>query len=275
MKRNKEIREATVDSIFYPGKKEDLEKTVRGYLEAADYTGDGAAEVILVPHAGYDNTGNLMAAAYKSADKRGIERVVILSRVHREPEKAVFLPSYSSYATPLGNLPVDKSFVRNLLDFDPAFREDDIPHVEEHSIEVQLPFIKTLWPDASIVPVLTGKPLGSLSKLLADAVKSSLGDSAGNTLFVVSSNLSAYDHGKDAITDSERFLKLLDEGKWTEFPKLLETRKINACSADCLTSMYLLFDGKLRFSILGKNYGNTGDLSGKRVCFGAISFNLN
>jgi len=51
MKKCKKIREATVDSIFYPGRKEDLQKTLREYLEAADHGGGGAAEVILAPHA--------------------------------------------------------------------------------------------------------------------------------------------------------------------------------------------------------------------------------
>ncbi len=271
------IREATVDFIFYPGNPGKLKETVHQYIEQAQNS-EGTAHVILSPHAGYQYAGKFMGAAYKAASKEHFSRVVILSRVHREPEKRLFLPSSTVYRTPLGDTEVDSKWISSLQKKDNLFKEDNIPHTEEHSIEVQLPFIQFLWPDAKIVPILSGIPSLSLMKKLGSELKQLLMKSEGNTLFVVSSNLSAYDHLKEAKQDTEYFLSLLKEKAWDSFPDMLRKRKINACSADCLTALYYLFNGNLEPEILGIecDFEGTGEYAKKpfekRVCFGALSF---
>ena len=273
----KETREATVSSIFYPGKKEELKDTVRTFIEASEKTADDA-QIILSPHAGYSYAGRFMGDAYKTASKRDINRVFIISRVHREPEKSVFLPEYTAFATPSGILEVDTEIVGTLLSSNQLFKTDNIPHTEEHSIEVQLPFIQYLWPKAQIVPVLTGFPSLPIAKKLASALKEAVLDNLDSTLFVVSSNLSAYDHLNDAESDTNLFLELLEQQKWEEFPHMLDKGKINACSADALTALYFLFNGKLKHKVLshscdGNSMNNSKKkASEKRVCFGAISF---
>lgn len=275
MKENK-TREATVSSIFYPGKEDELNSTVKKFLADAE-TEQHSPSIILSPHAGYSHCGNLMGKVYKAVSNRKIKRVFVFSRVHREPEKYIFLPSFESFSIPTGEISVDTESIRKLLSFDPVFKTDDIPHTEEHSIEVQLPFIKYLWPKALLVPVLTGYPSLKIAKKLAAALKS-VTDNDESDLFVVSSNLSAYDHLKDAEKDTSFFLQLLNEGRWEEFPELLNKRKINACSADIITTMYLLNNSRLKHKVLDFDCGmeKTGDsakqIFEKRVCFGAISF---
>ncbi len=277
MKRNDVTRQTTVDSIFYPGKKEELTECVQKYLEDAPDP-EGEALTILSPHAGYNYAGRFMGAAYKAASARKVSRVVILSRVHREPEKAIFLPSSSFFSTPAGKIPVDSQWVDKLKIFDPLFKVNDIPHIEEHSIEVQLPFIQYLWPKAEIVPILTGTPLLSISRKLAEALNHVSGGVKDDTLFVISSNLSAYDHREEAKKDMDVFLSLLEKEEWETFPDLLRKRKITACSADCLTSMYLLFNGRLKSILIDKDcdFSDNAELLKKpfekRVCFGAVAF---
>lgn len=275
--RKKETREATVSSIFYPGGKDELIDTVRTFIETSGEDAD-EAQIILSPHAGYRYAGKFMGDAYKTVSKRHIKRVFIISRVHREPEKAIFLPEYTTFDTPSGILKVDTGIVEKLLSSNPVFKADNIPHTEEHSIEVQLPFIHYLWPESQIIPVLTGFPSLSIAKKLASALQEAASDSLESTLFVVSSNLSAYDHLQDAESDTNLFLKLLAQQKWEEFPQMLEKGKINACSADALTALYLLFNGKLSYRVLSQSCdGSSTDSGGKkpsekRVCFGALSF---
>ncbi len=277
---NKEIhtvRKATVDYIFYPGKAKELTEAVDGYVSKASPQKE-KTQIILSPHAGYQYTGRIMGAAFKAVAAEDFTRVVILSRVHREPEKRLFLPESKFFQTPLGETAVDTEWIDALLQFDPLFRRDDIPHTEEHSIEVQLPFIQHLWPDAKILPILSGTPSLSLMRTCAGGLQRLTEESSEKTLFVVSSNLSAYDHPEEAHKDAERFLMLLREGKWEQFPDLLRRRKINACSADCLTAMYILFNGNLKPHLLYQecDFKHDGDLSKKpyekRVCFGALIF---
>ncbi len=271
------VRNATVDFIFYPGKAEELADTVHRHLKEAENSGD-SAPVILSPHAGYGYAGNFMGAAYKAASAADFSRVVILSRVHREPDKVLFLPESTAFRTPLGDVEVDSPWISSLLQADPHFKQDDIPHTEEHSIEVQLPFIQVLWPQAKIVPILSGVPSLSLMRILGGALRQLVRSSSGRTLFVVSSNLSAYDHPEDAKRDTDHFLSLLEKGEWESFPDLLRQKKINACSADCLTAVYVLFNGHLKPELLGKecDFDGIGEYAKKpfekRVCFGALAF---
>ena len=252
-------------------------KAVSFYLEKA-VNPEGTAHVLLSPHAGYDYAGIFMGTAFKAAAKETFSRVVVLSRVHREPEKQIFLPSYSAFQTPAGIVEVDTNGITALLRSSSVFKIDDVPHTEEHSIEVQLPFIHYLWPKAKIVPILSGTPSLSLMRHLAAGLQEVFPDFRENTLFVVSSNLSAYDHLQDATQDTERFLSLLEQGKWELFPDLLRERKIQACSADCLTALYLLFDGALKPNVLLKECDFEDNATykkkpfEKRVCFGALSF---
>lgn len=271
------VRKATVDHIFYPGKQEALLQAVSEYLSHADNP-EGDAHIILSPHAGYHYSGDIMGTAYKAAAKGKFSRVVIMSRVHREPEKALFLPESTEFQTPLGKASVDSEALDFLLSSHPLFKKDEIPHTEEHAIEVQLPFIQYLWPHAKIVPILSGIPSLALMRICAESLRGLFEKKLKETLFVVSSNLSAYDHPEDAKKDTEYFLSLLDQGKWEQFPDLLRERKINACSADCLTALYILFKGNLHHTLLAKecDFKGNDELSKKpyekRVCFGSLAF---
>ncbi len=271
------IRKATVDHIFYPGKQEVLLQAVKDYLNHA-VNPEGKAHGILSPHAGYRYTGDIMGAAYKAAAKGNFSRIVIMSRVHREPEKALFLPESTEFQTPLGTAAVDSEALDILLSSHPLFKKDEIPHTEEHAIEVQLPFIQYLWPQAKIVPILSGIPSLSLMRTLSASLRQLIEQKKEETLYVVSSNLSAYDHQEDAKKDTDYFLNLLDQGKWENFPDLLRERKINACSADCLTALYILFKGSLHHTLLAKecDFKDNDELSKKpfekRVCFGSLAF---
>jgi len=271
------VRKATVDYIFYPGKAKELAEAVDEYLSKASSQKE-KTQIILSPHAGYQYTGRIMGAAFKAVAAENFTRVVILSRVHREPEKKLFLPECNFFQTPLGETAVDTEGIDALLQFNPLFRKDDIPHTEEHSIEVQLPFIQHLWPDAKILPILSGTPSLSLMRTCASGLTRLTEGSLDKTLFVVSSNLSAYDHAADAKRDTDYFLSLLEKGEWESFPDLLRKKKINACSADCLTAMYIFFSGNLKPHLLYKECDFKHDETllkkpyEKRVCFGALMF---
>ncbi len=97
MKKIETEHKTTVDFILYPGIMGELEKRIKLIMKEADISKTSIEEpvkAILVPHAGWSHCDKIMASAYASVANRKFERVVILSRVHREPAKSIFLPEF-------------------------------------------------------------------------------------------------------------------------------------------------------------------------------------
>ncbi len=208
------IREATVAGIFYPDDPAELKLELKRLLspsnmsrqskeslDKADQSSD-PLRAILAPHAGYTYSGDLCAVAWKAASSRDIERVVIIAPVHRPEEALVYLPESDVFDTPLGRIEVDSKSVGEMLDCGTIFCRNDIPHFEEHGIEVQLPFMRYFFPKASLVPILVGGDSapqeGAIShqeekliKSLAKALGIVFSEKLDSTLFVLSSDIAS------------------------------------------------------------------------------------
>jgi MEMO1 family protein len=149
------IREPIVDGIFYPAEREQLRREIRRLLSEST-TPPGDADGIVAPHASLAYCGSCLASAYRSVSGRPVRRVLILGPVYRDPEPALIVPESGGFSTPLGTIPViDMLKTMNASDRLPLLKRD-IPHLEEHCLEIQLPFIQYLFPEAGIIPVLVG-----------------------------------------------------------------------------------------------------------------------
>jgi len=275
MKKTDTEHKMTVEFILYPGIKAELEKRIKLIIEEADIseiTGGKPVKAILVPHAGWSHCDTIMASAYASVAHRKFERVVILSRVHREQAKSIFLPEFLSFKSPLGDMEVDRTILSELAKSNSIFEYNNIPHVEEHSIEVQLPFIKYLWPEAKIVPILTGKSTSSISRKLSESLSKVFENKLDNTLFIVSSSISSYESGEKSKKEADRFISSLNNKEdRTNLPVMLSKGEIGACSADCLSAVLKLFGSKSTVNMLDSKFWENLEEKEKRVCFGAIS----
>ena len=186
------VRPAAVAGMFYPEEPAVLATEVRAYLAAAGLPPPGAARprALIVPHAGYMYSGAIAACAYRRllGQAETIERVVLLGPAHRVPVRGLALPAARAFATPLGTVEVDADAVARALRL-PQVCKSDAAHAQEHSLEVQLPFLQTLLEDFRIVPFAVGDAsaaqVAEVIELLWDGPQ---------TLIVVSSDLSHY-HG--------------------------------------------------------------------------------
>jgi len=275
MKKIETEHKMTVDFIMYPGLKDELESKIKQLLKEAHSSkkiADNRVKAIIVPHAAWLHCDKIMADAYAAVAKDEIEQVVILSRVHREPSKDIFLPEYLSYNTPLGSLDVDQKVLTKIVELNTIFKFDNIPHTEEHSIEVQLPFIKYLWPEAKIIPILTGKSLISNTEKISRALNTVLKNKMNKTLFIISSSLSSYNNENISREQTDNFISILNSKKdWFKLPELLSNGNISACSADCLCAVLNLLNEPPVIDVLSLDYGERMDKNEKRVCFGAIT----
>jgi len=141
---------------FTRGGPEELNATVAGLL-AAQHGSARPPKALIVPHAGYVYSGKVAAQAYGSLGPAAgaLRRVLLLGPSHREWFRGLAIPTVQAFATPLGTVRVDTAAVSRLCAL-PAVVRSDAAHALEHSLEVQLPFLRHLAPAAEIVPVVAG-----------------------------------------------------------------------------------------------------------------------
>jgi AmmeMemoRadiSam system protein B len=184
------VRPPAVAGTFYPGTPRELDAAVRGYLRdaAAAAEGNDAPKAIIAPHAGYVYSGAVAASAYaRIARARGVvRRVLLLGPAHRVPVRGLAAPQAAAFATPLGEVRIDRDALEAIGDL-PQVRGLDAAHADEHSIEVHLPFLQIALGDFALVPLVVGD---AEPEEVAEILERLWGGK--ETLIVVSSDLSHY-----------------------------------------------------------------------------------
>jgi hypothetical protein len=182
------VREPAVAGLFYPAASDELRAVVQDYLAAAQVPGGGSPKALIAPHAGYVYSGPVAAAAYASLveAREAVRRVVLLGPAHRMALGGMAIPSATAFSTPLGQVPVDAEAFEIARGV-PDVRVFDAPFEDEHSLEVQLPFLQVVLADFRVLPVLVGQASPESVASLLDALWG--GD---ETRIIVSSDLSHY-----------------------------------------------------------------------------------
>ena len=197
------IREAAVAGQFYEADPAKLKKHVATLLAGGRETSATGARGLIVPHAGYVYSGSVAATAYRCLQSvRGeIERVALFGPAHRVYLEGMAVPATDAFATPLGRVELDREELDRIAAFPDVCVADEARR-EEHSLEVQLPFLQEVLGDFSLVPVVVGRCAPSTVAAVMDTLWQRPG-----TLLVVSTDLShfhSYSEARsiDAITCS-------------------------------------------------------------------------
>jgi MEMO1 family protein len=167
---------------------------------------------VAVPHAGYMFSGQTAAFAYEKLKGRSIKRVFLLGPSHYQAFRGVALPAQSTFATPLGNLRVDETMIKALAHF-PYFRENRAVHDQEHSLEMQLPLIRKVLGDVTVVPLAVGILENAQEvRLVAGILKRYMSE---GDLVIVSSDFTHYGprfEYQPFTEDISQNIKKLDQG---------------------------------------------------------------
>lgn len=247
-------RPAAVAGLFYPGTARALQAVLDAFLEPASpgAHGFGFPKALVVPHAGYVYSGGVAAQAYATlAPARGIvSRVVLLGPVHRVPVRGLALPGVEAFETPLGRVPVDAAAIALLEDL-PQVLTSAAAHAQEHSLEVQLPFLQHALGGFSVVPFAVGTT-GVAD--VADVLERLWG--GRETLIVVSTDLSHY-HAYDAAQriDAETLARIADRRSDIDHD--------HACGATPLNGL-LALARRRNLAVRRLSACNSGDTAGDR-----------
>src|SRR5215831_18240847 len=166
------IRPAAVAGSWYPGVAGALARDVDGYIAAIDSPDvipHGELHAVLAPHAGLMFSGPVGAYAYKTAASAApFDAAILVGPSHFVAFDGVSLYPSGAFDTPLGPAPIDAALGEELLAASSIVQSLPQPHNREHSLEMQLPFIRRLLPALPIVPLLMGYQTTDTIRALAD-----------------------------------------------------------------------------------------------------------
>jgi len=189
------VRAPAVSGRFYPGTKGELERAVSELLRTVEPGAHpAAARAAIAPHAGYLYSG--LTAAHVFARLRVPRLVVILAPNHTGVSRApggASLWEAGAFATPLGEVPIDTAFATALLAACPLVAVDHEAHRAEHAVEVLIPFLQTVRPDVTIVPLVLAWDAWPPSSELGEALAVLVQGAAEPVLLLASSDLNHYE----------------------------------------------------------------------------------
>jgi AmmeMemoRadiSam system protein B len=213
-----------------------------------------------------------MASAFRAIALRPVRTAVLIGPVHRDPQEGIFLPESDAFSTPLGEIPVDTEAVSVLCARDPVFRRRDLPHLEEHCLEVQLPFLARLFPGLSIVPMLVGSSDRGTVAALSRGLQLTFAQRDLYTVFIVSANMASYMTGKDAEAEAATMEGLLTAGDWKGMLDAAQKRRISTCGAAGIAALLCLAGDGCRVQILARSSSRGVDDDPVRiVSYAAVS----
>ena len=186
-----QVRPPAVAGAFYPGQGSTLSNDVAALLVKARLDTDTASKMpkaLIVPHAGYIYSGSTAALAYAqlAAGHATVRRVILLGPVHRVPVRGLALPGVDSFATPLGNIEIDQDAIATITPLRQVV-VSRAAHAQEHSLEVQLPFLQSVLDNFKLVPLVVGDATPAEVAQVLEALWG-----GPETLIVISSDLSHF-----------------------------------------------------------------------------------
>ena len=255
------VREPVWAGHFYDADASRLSATIDGFLKglpvAAEVPGDIRA--IIVPHAGYVYSGRTAAYAYSLVRGKPYETVVIIGPSHRFGFAGCSIYAKGGFRTPLGTAVVDEALTAEIMKRS-GFKFIPEAHAEEHSVEVQVPFVQTVLPGAKIVPVVMGYPEARTVKALAAALNAAC---AGKKVLVVASTDMSHFLSKDrANAVDAKTIELVKALKAGEIERKMEAGENILCGGApvAATILYAQKAGPVRAEVL--NYADSAAVTG-------------
>lgn len=244
-----EVRSPVVAGQFYDGSRASLERSVRRCVAEYQPPEDlGVPVGGVVPHAGWVFSGPTAAKVFLAlSQKARPETYILLGAVHQWGVGAAEVFPRGAWATPLGEAKVDADLAAAILKTGKGlFRDSTAAHEGEHSIEVEVPFVQALSPDAAIVPIAVppGPSAVRVGEVLGDVVK----ETEKRAVVVASSDLTHYGMGyglpdrgspRDAktwMTENDRRIIRLIEALDAEAMVPEAERNHNACGAGAIAA---------------------------------------
>jgi len=206
------VKAPNVAGAFYPGDAEALAAAVRGRLAEGEPALFSASVVaIMTPHAGYEYSGGVAATAFRQLTGRRPATVVLLGPSHYCGSPGIAAGTYDGYETPLGVAQVDAELVADVAKRCADVAYSDAPFAKEHCLEVQLPFVQTLFPEARVAPFIFCRHDAAAAASFGKALAEVIAAKGADVLVVTTCDLSHYHPYDETVRLDRAFLATLEE----------------------------------------------------------------
>ncbi|MFH1779505.1 MAG: AmmeMemoRadiSam system protein B [Candidatus Omnitrophota bacterium] len=263
---SEEVKKPVVAGAFYPASPVVLAGQVDKYLrEANPQQIDGEIIALISPHAGYVYSGPVAAYGYKTISNKKYDTVIIIGPSHHVAFDGVSILDKGFYETPLGKVEIDSELAmklmkskKGLIYFQPQAYE------EEHSVEVQIPFLQRALKDFKIVTLIMGTPNYKTCTDLSEALVTAIRQSGKRSLIIASTDLSHYYSYNDAVLKDRITLSELLNFDAERLAEKISNGECELCGvAPVLTT--LMASKKLGANrIMVLKYANSGDTAGDK-----------
>lgn len=185
------LRHPAVAGQFYPANPRELSNLVHQCLQQESPVPKERVKGCLVPHAGYAYSGRVAGAVFARIEVP--PKVIVLGVRHFPRGENAAILSDGAWRTPLGDLPIDSQLAQACKEQCPILKEDAIAHAQEHSLEVQLPFLQVLQPAAKFVPIALGTISFEELERIGEAIARVIASSQEEILLLATSDLNHYE----------------------------------------------------------------------------------
>ncbi len=257
------IRDSVIAGSWYPGEPTTLRSEIARYLDKVPPLDIGGNLVALIaPHAGYMYSGLVAAHAYKLLQHQPFDCVMVLAPSHRAHFRGASIYDQGGFRTPLGIVSIQRDLVQGLLGHRGFKGYLPQAHDQEHSLEIQLPFLQCVLGSFQLVPVVMGDQSLSFCEEAAEAI--AVECSGKNVLLVASSDLSHYHPYSEAKKLDQVVLDHIAAFDAEGLSRELNRGTCEACGAGPMVTAMLASQrlGANKSKVL--HYANSGDVTDDR-----------
>jgi AmmeMemoRadiSam system protein B len=258
------LRRAAKAGSWYPGRAEALAAEVDRYLSAVpDAPAIGRIVGLVAPHAGLMYSGPVAAWAYCAVRGGSYDVAVLVGPSHVAAFEGVAVYPRGAFDTPLGPIPIAEDVADAILAATPVARENTAVHGAEHSLELQLPFLRRVLPDTPIVPLIMGAQSSPTIAALADGLASAL--ASRRALLIASSDLSHYLDARVAAAMDRAVLDCVERFDPDGLQGALRAKPDHACGGGPIVSVMRAARALGARSGRVLRYADSGDVSGDKT----------
>jgi len=258
-------RPSPIAGAWYEGNPKALANIVDQYLDQAELPElPGDVVAVIAPHAGHKYSGPVAGYAFATVRAQSYDLVAVLSPMHQPYYEPLLTTAHAAYATPLGEVPVDKDM---LADLDARLRLvlgnglTPVAYDQEHSLEIELPFLqRALAGEFKLLPVMVRSQSASVSQKLGLALAETL--SGKNALVVASTDLSHFYTQKEAVALDTEMLRRVESFSPENVFSAEKEEQGFACGLGALTAVLWAAKALGADSVKVLRHATSGDVTG-------------
>jgi len=255
-------RPADVAGEFYDQNPTSLKQKINGFLAAAKEPTKPTNSLValIVPHAGYDFSGPTAAVAYQLLQGESFDTIILIGPQHRKYVSGAAVWPAGQWHTPLGGVEVDKDFVQALIVAEPRIVANQELHRGEHSLEVQLPFLQVVRPNARIVPILITEH-DFAQPLAAALIKTMQAFPTKRFLVIASSDMTHYRPEELTRAHDQKTLALIKDLDSCGLERAFSAGESELCGAAAILTVLALLQATPQAMVTPLAYATSGDVS--------------